>query len=110
MPRSFSRILWMFAQTTAIGAGMWLSFIAEPRPTEPMPPLAFVLIPFCWVLLVAFATGLITRSWDFAVRKISGRAPALGQGEETGCEELGVLRALSRGDESAKVGQRRRVR
>ncbi|SFG64874.1 hypothetical protein SAMN05192565_107143 [Methylobacterium gossipiicola] len=108
-PNRFSRLLWMVAQAGAIGAGIWLSFFAEPRPAEPMPPLAYVLIPFCWVLLVAFATGLITKSWDFALRKISGRPAPIRQGEEPGREQLGILGAFARPSERAKVGERGRI-
>ena len=99
----------MIVQAAAIGAGIWLSFFAEPRPTEPMPPLGYVLIPFCWVLLVAFATGLIIRLWDFAVWKISGRPAPLRQGEKPGSEQLGILGAFARPDERTKFGERRRI-
>ena len=109
MPRWLSRLLWMTAQAAMVGGGLWLSFLSEPRPQEPMPPLAYVVIPALWVCVAAFATACITRAWDKSVLAVFRLRSGMRQREETGREELGIRRPVTRTDQRAEIGQGRRI-
>lgn len=76
MPNWLSRPLWMLVQAAAIGVGMWLSFVVAPREGDNPPPQAYFLVFIMWVLLVALATGIITRLWDWSRSSLARRRAA----------------------------------
>ncbi len=79
MPNWLSRTLWMLAQATAIGAGMWLSFWSENAGPGSAPPQAYFVAFVGWTLFVALATGIITRLWDWSRSSLARRRAASRQ-------------------------------
>lgn len=99
----------MIAQAAAIGGLTWVFMgRAEPNPPPLTPAAAFVGLLMA-IILVAFATAIITRLWDRAVLAIAGGRTSMRQSEQASRKELGVGRPVPRAEESTQVGQRRRI-
>ena len=71
----------MIAQAAAISGGLWLSFGSKNAGPSPAPAQAYLVAFICWIILVAFATAVLTRLWDWTLFRLARPRPRIRQRE-----------------------------
>lgn len=89
------------AQVVAIGSALWLSFVVAPRSDEVLPPIAYLVIPLGWIILVAFATAVLTRLWDLSAAVLARRGGGASEHHQAVGEADRVLASRRRLGEGA---------